>query len=88
MDRGEVEPVDDRQDFLDHPANLDIFRRVEIVEKLDEFADQAKRTRHELARVGQSYGLVVGIEPRQKQAIGEHLREGVGEFTERQFVKI
>ena len=32
-------------------------------------------------------GSDAGIEPREKQAVGQHLREGVGEFLQRQFVK-
>ena len=31
--------------------------------------------------------FAVGIELRQKEPIGEHLREGIGEFAESEFVK-
>ncbi|MDQ6868481.1 MAG: hypothetical protein M3178_08775 [Pseudomonadota bacterium] len=54
---------------------------------MHEFTDEAERARHELTRIGERDHFAVGIELRQKETIGEHLREGVGEFTERKFVK-
>ena len=35
----------------------------------------------------QGHGLGIGIEPSQEQAIGQHLRERIGELLERQLME-
>ena len=82
-----AEPVHDGQEFLDDPADFGVLRRREIVEKLHKFADEAERSRHELAGIGEGDFLSLGIQFREKEAIGEHLRESVGKFAEPEFVE-
>src|ERR1700686_2055546 len=69
-----------------HP-DFGVLRRRKIVEKLHQLADQVERARHELAGICESNHFAVGIELREEETIGEHLREGVGELAEPEFVK-
>jgi hypothetical protein len=87
VDRWQVQPVDDRQHFLDDPAHFAVFVLLKLSKEVNQFANQAKRSGHVLPGVRQCYRHRVGIEPGQKQAVGQHLGEGVSEFLERQFVK-
>ena len=62
VDFAEFESVHNGKNFLDDPADFDIFLRAEIVEKVHEFADKPKRTRHKLWRVGKRDHFAVGIQ--------------------------
>src|ERR1700730_839649 len=69
-----AEPVHDGQEFLDDPADFGVLRRREIVEKLHKLADEAERSRHQLAGIVEGDFLSLGIQFREEEAIGEHLR--------------
>ena len=87
MDRRQVEPVDDRQHFLDHPAHVAVFDLFKLGQEVDQFANEPERPRDEIPGIVQCHRLRIRIQPRQEQPVGQHLREGVGEFLERQFME-
>ena len=83
----EIKPVDDGQHLLHHPAHPRIFMLFQLGQEIDEFANELERGGHEIARIAQGDGRQLRVEPRQKQPIGEHLREGVGELFQGEFLK-
>lgn len=87
MDSEQIEPVDDRQHLLDHPANIAVFVFFELGQKIDQLANEPKRARDIFAGIVQGDLLGARIQPRQKEPVGQHLCKGVGEFPQRQLVK-
>ena len=60
---------------------------LELGQKVDKFANEAKGARDVFARIVQRDGFGIRIKPRQKQSIGKHLRKRIGKFLQRQFME-
>ena len=53
MDGRQVEPVDDGQHLLDHPAHVAVFVLLKLRQEIDQFADKPERPRDILPRIVQ-----------------------------------
>ena len=83
----QVQSIHDGQHLLDHPAHIAVFLFVELRQEVDQLADEAEGPRHVLPRVVQRNDFRVGVEAREKEAVGQHLRKRIRELLQRQLVE-
>ena len=88
MNGTKIEPVHDGENLLHHPAHVAVFRLVQLGEEFHQLVNELEGAGHVFARVAEAdLGVGRRVQPREEQAIGQHLREGIGEFLQLELVK-